>query len=130
MNDDTPATAKGTSDSRPRRVAVLFLHPEGVTADWMTSGTWNEARRIRGVHVIADRDGVEADRFGAATSGQVVLYDARGNLQFSGGITGARGHVGDNTGQQRVLDLVNRGTADAHDHAVFGCGLHDPEGST
>ena len=109
---------------------VLFLNPRGTTDDWTNSGTWSAAQRIRGAHVIADRDGVEADRFGAATSGQVVLYDAHGKLQFSGGITGARGHVGDNSGEQRVVELVNTGTTDAHDHAVFGCGLHDPGGST
>jgi hypothetical protein len=109
---------------------VLFLHPEGVTADWTRSSTWNDARRIRGVQVIDDRDGLEADRFGAVTSGQVVLYDAQAKLQFSGGITGARGHVGDNTGRQRVIALVNTGTAEAHDHPVFGCGLHDPHPRT
>lgn len=109
---------------------VLFLNPRGTTADWTRSGSWNEARRIPGIHVIADRDGVEADRFGAATSGQVVLYDAQGTLQFSGGITGARGHVGGNTGERRVVELVTSGTADAHDHAVFGCSLHDPHPRT
>jgi hypothetical protein len=109
---------------------VLFLNPGGATADWTQSATWDAARRIRGVHVIADRDGVEAERFGAATSGQVVLYDAQGTLQFSGGITGARGHVGANAGERRVIELVNTGTAEAHDHAVFGCSLHDPHPRT
>lgn len=104
---------------------VLFLHPQGAPTEWIESSTWSAARQVRNVHVGLDSDGSEAARFGAVTSGQVVLYDARGQLQFSGGITGARGHVGNNSGEQRVVDLVNKGTADAHDHAVFGCGLHE-----
>jgi hypothetical protein len=105
---------------------VLFLLPEGAPDSWDTSTTWEAARRLPFVHVVIDQGGVEADRFRASTSGQVVLYDASGRLQFSGGITGARGHVGDNSGEAAVVSLVNTGTADAHVHEVFGCGLHDP----
>ena len=49
--------------------------------------------------MLRDDDGAEARRFGAETSGQTLLYDARGALAFSGGITGARGHAGDNAGR-------------------------------
>jgi hypothetical protein len=105
---------------------VLVLHPEGVTPEWEHSATWTAAQRLAGVRVIHDEGGMEAERFGASTSGQVVLYDAGGHLQFKGGITGARGHVGANDGEARVVSLVKTGTADAHEHAVFGCGIHDP----
>jgi hypothetical protein len=105
---------------------VLFLHPEGAPDSWEKSATWDAARRLPFAHVATDRGGAEANRFHASTSGQVVLYDANGHLQFSGGITGARGHVGDNSGKARVVSLVDTGTAEAHDHEVFGCGLHDP----
>lgn len=109
---------------------VLILHPEGTPKEWENSSTWNAVRDLRGVHVIDDRDGAEAARFGAATSGQVVLYDSAGRLQFAGGITGARGHVGANTGEARVISLVKTGEADSHEHEVFGCGLHDPNPRT
>jgi hypothetical protein len=109
---------------------VLILHPDGTSGEWEKSATLTAARRLHDVHVISDGDGSEAGRFGASTSGQVVLYDAQGRLQFSGGITGARGHVGDNTGEARVVSFVNTGTADSHVHAVFGCGLHDPNPRT
>jgi hypothetical protein len=109
---------------------VLVLRPEGTSGDWQNSSTLTAAQRLHGVQVLNDDDGAEAAKFGAITSGQVVLYDAKGHLQFSGGITGARGHVGENTGETRVLNLVKSGTADAHDHAVFGCGLHDPNPRT
>jgi hypothetical protein len=105
---------------------VLVLRPQGAVEGWEHNGTWDAARRLQGVQVVLDEDGNEAERFHASTSGQVVLYDAAGDLQFSGGITGARGHVGANAGEARVVSLLNEGTADRHDHAVFGCGLHDP----
>ena len=34
-----------------------------------------------------------------------MLYDARGSLHFSGGITGARGHAGDNAGRVRASSI-------------------------
>jgi len=109
---------------------VMVLHPGGTSDEWQNSSTLAAARHIPGVHLVMDTDGAEADRFRAATSGQVVLYDAQGELQFSGGITGARGHVGDNTGEARVVSFVNTGTADSHEHSVYGCGLHDPNPRT
>lgn len=104
---------------------VLFLEPADASGEWHETSTMEAARRIPGVTVLEDREGAEAARFGAATSGQVVLYDARGQLQFEGGITGVRGHVGDNLGRQRVLSLLAGRPVDRHDHHVFGCALHE-----
>jgi hypothetical protein len=109
---------------------VMVLNPGGASDEWKKSSTLESARHLAGVHLVMDTDGAEAGRFGAATSGQVLLYDAHGQLQFSGGITGARGHVGDNTGEARVVSFVNTGTADSHEHSVYGCGLHDPNPRT
>ena len=71
---------------------------------------------------VADPDGVEAARFGAQTSGFTVVYDAAGALRFAGGITGARGHEGDNVGRARLEQAIAGRIAGAT-HAVFGCGL-------
>ena len=71
-------------------------------------------------------EGREAARFGAATSGQTFLYDARGGLLFSGGITGARAHAGDNAGRSAVVTLLNgTGGPAAPRTSVFGCPLFD-----
>jgi hypothetical protein len=75
------------------------------------------------VRVIEDRGGGEAALFGAKTSGHVVAFDAHGALSFSGGITPARGHVGDNVGR-RSLERVLAGRAPQDSrHAVLGCAL-------
>ena len=63
------------------------------------------------------------------TSGQVLLYQPSGRLAFSGGITPARGHSGDNPGSDAVLSLVRREARQADGVPVtcrvFGCPLFD-----
>ena len=105
---------------------VLFLNPPGLPENWAKTDLWRSAAAIPGTHVLRDDDGAEAARFGAATSGQVVLYDAQGRLLFSGGITASRGHAGDNEGRDTIVALLTRGRARRHDSPVFGCSLLDP----
>lgn len=110
-------------DARDVRVFVAFRGTDDPA--FARSATWDSARAIPGVQVIEDRDGVEMKRFGALTSGHVVFYDADQQVRYSGGITGARGHVGDNDGAATVArllagtDTANTGTP------IFGCALHD-----
>ena len=61
--------------------------------------------------------------FHAETSGQTALYDATGNLLFSGGITSARGHEGDNDGRAAVVSLLTSDGAEERETPVFGCPL-------
>lgn len=104
-------------------VWVLFIAPTSTTQDWERTATWTQAHRIPGVTVMLDQQGAEARRFGALTSGDVALYDAAGYLLFSGGITGARGHVGDNLGRRSVLGLLVGDSTAQHKHEVYGCAL-------
>jgi hypothetical protein len=106
---------------------VLFVKPGGFPADWEKSDLWQSAASIPGVTVVIDEEGAEADRFHAATSGQTLLYDAGGRLLFSGGITGSRGHYGDNAGQTAIVSFVNSGAAERTETMVFGCPLFDPK---
>ncbi len=78
---------------------------------------------LHGARVVIDRDGVEAARFGAKTSGHVVAYDARGTLAFSGGITPARGHIGDNIGRQSLERVLAGRSPTDERRAVLGCSL-------
>jgi len=146
---ETPSRWPQASELRHAGVTVaMFVHPEcpctrasltelatalratreRVTVDIVTSEPMTDALRTQlaqlpAPHVVYDRDGREAARFGARTSGHVVAYDVTGRLAFSGGITSARGHVGDNMGE-RSLARVLAGTAPiAAARDVFGCGL-------
>ena len=106
---------------------VLFVKPAGTAEGWERTDSWAGAMRIPGVAVAVDRDGAEAARFGAHTSGQVLLYDAGGRLLFQGGITGGRGHAGDNLGEARVAALLSGGAVDRSTSPVFGCALGERE---
>ena len=73
------------------------------------------------MHVLPDENGVDATVFDAATSGQTLLYDADGRLIFSGGMTGARGHSGDNAGRTALTALLTDGRSATSQTSVFGC---------
>lgn len=102
---------------------VLFVQPDEFTDAWTESDLWRRAAAIPGVHVLRDPGGREAHRYGAATSGQVLLYDEAGRLRFSGGITGSRGHEGDNAGRQALESMLTAGSAAQPETFVFGCPL-------
>ncbi len=102
---------------------VLFVKPQGFSEDWEKTDLWRSAASIPGVKVTTDESGVEARRFHSETSGEVVLYDADGQLLFSGGITAARGHSGDNAGRRAIVSLLTSNNSESKQTPVFGCPL-------
>jgi hypothetical protein len=104
---------------------VWFLKPENTPNEWTNTSLWHTAATIPGVSVHEDRDGREARRFQAGTSGQVLLYAANGRLLFQGGITESRGHSGDNAGRSAITALVLGEPAAVLQTPVFGCPLFD-----
>jgi len=106
---------------------ILFFTPENAGADWTQTELWRSAQAIPGVIVENDPDGKIAKQFGAETSGYVVLYDSQGNLLYQGGITGGRGHAGDNLGESAIISLLSGGQPAAKNAPVFGCSLLNPE---
>lgn len=115
-------------------IHVVFWHPDGLTTNWHESALWRQACRLPRINLIDDVGCIFTQRFGVMTSGQTVLYDASGRLQFAGGITMARGHAGDNSGSDRVLSMAettpmpgDRGPICCQ---VFGCPLQEAENRT
>lgn len=116
-------------------LAILMAHSQGLVnanavfvkpakADaWEKTDLWSSASEIPGVNLSIDENGVEATRFQSETSGQVALYSAGGQLLFSGGITGSRGHSGDNNGRSAILSILTTGNASKTETPVFGCPL-------
>jgi hypothetical protein len=107
---------------------VLFYDPDDGTKDWSKTATVDAAQAIPGVRVILDKEGRLAKRFAAETSGQTAVYGPDGKLLFSGGITGSRGHLGENQGFDLVLKVVRNESTVAlpqRTTEVFGCGLFD-----
>ena len=86
---------------------------------------WRRAARIPHTSRILDDEGAQVRRFAALTSGEVRLYGPEGGLRFRGGITGSRGHAGENPGSLAVRDIVLEmcGASTPVATPVFGCPL-------
>ena len=106
---------------------VIFMQPESFTPNQVQGGLWHSAAAIPEVAVHTDTNGVQAKLFGAETSGYVLLYDAQGRLLFRGGITGSRGHAGDNAGEDAIGTLLAGQAAQTQQTPVYGCSLLSPE---
>jgi hypothetical protein len=107
----------------PPKTYVLFMKPSQFFEGWEKTDLWRTASALPNVTVVRDDDGLEAERFGAATSGQTLLYDAAGEVIFNGGITGARGHAGDNAGRAALIAILDRKEPSRRATSVFGCSL-------
>jgi hypothetical protein len=106
---------------------VFFFVPAHEDDSWANTDLWKTASAIPGVRVFADPQAVVAKSFGTFTSGQTLLYDSKGRLQFKGGITAYRGHSGDNQGRS-VISALLRGelpTSLPVVTPVFGCSLRE-----
>jgi hypothetical protein len=107
------------------RIYLLFCRPAGCEPGWEQTALWNKAKTLPGIEVRCDAGGAEARRFGVRASGHALLFGPDGQMLFSGGITRARGHRGDNAGRDAVVSWLRTGQA-SHCHTpVFGCPLHD-----
>jgi hypothetical protein len=102
---------------------VVFLKPSSMPDGWEKTELWHAAESLPNTTIIRDEDGREAERFGSVTSGTTLLYDANASLVFNGGITGSRGHAGDNAGRASLVDLLNHVPPVTTATNVFGCSL-------
>lgn len=107
-------------------VHVVIVLPENLPSGWEQTDRYRQAAAIPDIIIDVDVHGTEAHLFHGKTSGHTLLYDANGTLLFSGGITAARGHAGDNESEDAVVDWLEKGHAALRDAPVFGCPLFDP----
>lgn len=103
-------------------IQVLFYRPLDQPRAWVESALWQQASQIPDVTVTCVSE-MELLRFGVATSGQTLLYDATGTLVFSGGITLGRGHEGDNRGRSSITNYLHTGILPTSQTPVFGCSI-------
>src|SRR5256885_12910626 len=115
VHSTTPGASGETPSSWPtgstlaRRdggpTVLMFVHPDCPC----TKASLTELAAVASqtqVEPIVTPDRDEAARFGARTSGYVVVYDASGHLVFAGGITGSRGHAGDNNRRRDAIAAI------------------------
>jgi hypothetical protein len=108
------------------RVRVLFVRPAGAGDGWERGDSWSAAAGLPGAEVACDRDGAEARRVGATTSGHVELTDPAGRVVFRGGVTKARGRAGASAGRRAVLAHLRGDQTADREAPVFGCPLFAP----
>lgn len=114
-----------TAAANPFTASAFVYAPADAVESWSNSDLAASLRELPGIRVQPDPDGRMAARFGAMTSGHVLLFDRAGRLQFSGGITGARGHAGNNAGRQAVLARIDGREQEFVKAGVFGCSIRD-----
>ncbi|HKD37923.1 MAG TPA: hypothetical protein VKB78_14020 [Pirellulales bacterium] len=112
------ANSQGQAD-----LHVLIIKPHDFDDGWEKTDLLASAKSIPSVTVHIDNDGAEAARFGAATSGETMLFDCDGRRLFRGGITVSRGHEGDNPGVAALAALLHAGRASVDATPVYGCSL-------
>ncbi len=107
------------------RIIVMLYRPRSSADSWTRTAHRRRAAAIPGVDVRIDPDGIEARRFGAATSGHVALFNRNGSRLYFGGITASRGHSGDNPGCDAVVKAALDGGIAETFQPVFGCPIYD-----
>lgn len=97
--------------------------------DAVDKAAWEQSDSVKMVieklpaaQVIADRGGVLASRFGAFTSGTLLVYDSKGDEIFRGGITDRRGGEEDNPGLRQFAQAISEEVrVQTETSPVFGC---------
>lgn len=105
---------------RTQILAIAYC-PVGQPDSWTESALTQTLRGIADCVVIVDRGGIECERFGVMTSGHLLLYQASGQLAFSGGITPGRGHEGNCAATTDLLSKINSRTVQLVQWPVYGC---------
>lgn len=112
--------------TQPKTIVMCVIPPHAPESFGDTSMI-EQAIALPGTTLFMDRGGIEADRFRGSTSGYVLLFGTNGQLLFSGGITSARGHEGDNAGSDAIASLLGGTQSPTKVSPVFGCALKGPD---
>ena len=106
-------------------VHVLFWTPSNASSEWKQTDLWKRAVSMDGVCAHADEAGVEARRFGATTSGHVLVFRGDGTRVYTGGLTTARGQSADGQAAAAICKLIDKDLPARTGLPVFGCPLYD-----
>jgi hypothetical protein len=105
------------------RLNVLLFKPANAPDSWASSSTSRTLANMADSKIWLDACGRKAARFGAVTSGQLLVYDGDGRLRFAGGITPLRGQNGANAGSESLEALLDDTQTELRHTPVFGCSL-------
>jgi hypothetical protein len=115
-----------TTNDNSLQCIFLVYAPTTFPKGWEKTDIWNLAAEVPGAQLVSDIDGAEARKFGAITSGQTYIFDRKGILKYSGGLTEGRGHIGECKNLDLAVKALREGTSTASG-AVYGCPIEDPK---
>jgi hypothetical protein len=104
-------------------VRVVAYYPEHEAKSWADTDLLAELRALPRTEIIYDRGGKLSYSLGARSSGYTMLFDRKGQLQFRGGLTESRGHVGESQGGRSIAALIEGREPEARVTPHFGCSL-------
>lgn len=109
------------------RVSVYVAMPETATPAQRQQcrDVWQVYREYSGQMQVCQVTPAAMQAAGAYTSGEVWVYGPHGQQWFRGGVTPARGHVGNCLGLQSVIVALRTSMAQSS-APVFGCALGTP----
>lgn len=108
-------------------VFISLKNMKGASAtEWKSTALYKKAAKIPGIKIFRDSDDSESKLFGAETSGHTEIFDQKGKLVFTGGITPARGHMGDSPGRTAIVSWLKDHNETRVETSVFGCALRAP----
>lgn len=113
-------------DNATELFVVATVRADG-TDEWRDTVTMNAAQRLPNAELFIDPRGVEAGRFGATVSGQMMLFDRTGRRVFAGGVTPSRGHEGACPGADALVTVLRNETSQQREFPVYGCRLCLPD---
>ncbi len=115
------------SSVRLPQLVVVSTVPHSADGSWFETATTQCAQLLPNADLFIDEGGREAARFGATTSGLVMLFDASGARQFAGGVTVSRGHEGPNIGCDCLAEILRGEATQYSELPAFGCRLCLPD---
>lgn len=105
-------------------LCVVATIPRSAEDSWAQTPLIQRSLRLTNARLFLDRGGVEAERFGAQTSGTVLYFDAAGRQRYAGGVTASRGQEGENAGWEALARILLAETPSTSPNLpVFGCRL-------
>lgn len=105
------------------RCNILLCCPSRLIPEWISSSLVERCCSIEGVIVDIDMNGALATTFNATSSGLCLLYSTAGELQFHGGLTSERGHIGESIGRDAIRKILRNDVSYVECSPVFGCEL-------
>ena len=110
------------------QISFVFYCPADQELAWAQDELWALTEGVKNSEPMVDLNGDEAKKFGVQVSGHVMLFGQSNERIFSGGITSARGHEGDNLGGRMLAAFLDGENPPGAEPPPFGCRLFQASG--